>query len=566
MCGILLHKGDEKILNKFKNKLNSLSHRGPDNIDFKSYGNTYIGHTRLSIIDIDSSANQPMISNCNNFVLSYNGEIYNYLELKSELIKLGYIFKTNSDSEVLLNGFIEHGENILNKIEGIFAFIVYDKLRDKIFFARDHFGVKPIYYFKFKSNLIISSELKSFNDYTTIDSKSKILFLSHGYIPSPHTYLKGVRCLMPGHFGYYLNNKLTIKKYFSLLNLIKRYKIDFNKDLITKSVKSQMVSDAKLGCFFSGGLDSSILTLESFKLNKNIETYSINFKKSQDESEFQKHLKDRYNFKNVSKELTINDFRSNISRFLKYMDSPTIDGLNTFFVSSFAKDQKTKVALSGLGADEIFLGYPIYSNFKFLYSIQKFIRLLPLNIINKKYKKLDYLKLNNDYGIYLSQRGIFSISEIASILNISNSEVLNYLKANLIFEEKLNEFTKLERMIYFEIDKYMEGQLLRNSDVFGMANSIEIRVPFLDLNLARHVLSLSKRGLINKKILTNSYYKDIPEKIFSRKKMGFELPYKNWLKETGIYDNHINKYQRIGINNQSHWSKIWALEILNNKY
>lgn len=566
MCGILLFKGNEKITSRFHDNLEKLSHRGPDFKNFIHLNDIYIGHTRLSIIDLSDMGNQPMVSTCSNYILSFNGEIYNYKDLKAELIKLGYEFKTKTDSEVLLNGFIEYGEDILNKVEGIFAFIIYDILKDKIFFARDHFGVKPIYYFNFESNLIISSEIKSFKEFTNIDYKSKILFLSHGYIPSPHTYLKEVKSLLPGSVGCFVNNKLTTKKYFSSLNLIKNYKIDFNKDLITQSVKSQMISDAKLGCFFSGGLDSSILTLESFKLNRKIETYSINFKNSQDESEFQMQLKERYNFNNISKELTLDDFRSNLNEFLKFMDSPTIDGLNTFFVSSIAKNQKTKVALSGLGSDEIFLGYPIYNNFKFLYTLQKLISFLPLNFINTKYKKLDYLKLYNDYGVYLSQRGIFSISEIATILNSSNSEIINYLKSNLSFDKKINELSQLERMIYFEINKYMEGQLLRNTDVFGMANSIEIRVPFLDLELAAHVLSINKKGFNNKKILINSYKNDIPEKVLNRKKMGFELPYQSWLKELGAYDKQIKKYKRLNLNNDSHWSKIWTLEILDFKY
>tara|TARA_B100001939_G_scaffold347247_1_gene368261 strand:- start:2040 stop:3740 length:1701 start_codon:yes stop_codon:yes gene_type:complete len=566
MCGILLHKGNKNILNKFEENLNSLNHRGPDNKSFISFNNTLIGHTRLSIIDPDITANQPMISNCNNFILSFNGEIYNYKEIRSELIKLGYKFKTNSDSEVLLNGYIHYGQNILSNLEGIFAFIIYNKLDNTIFFARDHFGVKPLYYYINGTNLIISSELKVFKDLCRVDDKSKILFLSHGYIPAPNTYLKNVKILLPGQFGYCRNSKIKIENYFDALDLIKKSHEVFNPNLISNSVKSQMISDAKLGCFFSGGIDSSILTFESQRLNKNIETYSINFKNHEDESGFQKSMKDLYGFKNISKELKYSDFKSNINNLMNYMDSPTIDGLNTFFVSSIAKKQNAKVALSGLGADEIFLGYPIHKRYNQLYFIQKFNRFLPLKYLNEKYKKLDYLSLNNDYGVYLSQRAIFSMSEISSILKISQANVKEYLKCNLIFNNKINTLSRLERMIYFEICQYMEGQLLRNTDVFGMANSLEIRVPFLDLELTKNILGIDKKHTQGKQILIDNYKQYIPKKIYMRNKMGFELPYKYWLKRIGAYKKHINNYYNIKLNYDSHWSKIWALEILEIKY
>lgn len=570
MCGILLHKGNKKITSSFHSNLDKLSHRGPDSKNHIIYKDICIGHTRLSIIDLSESGNQPMVSNCGNYILSFNGEIYNFNALKFELEDLGYSFNSSSDSEVLLYGFIQYKEKILEKLDGIFSFIIIDKQNDSIFFARDHFGVKPLYYFVMGSNLIISSECRVFDSICQKDELSKIMFLSHGYIPSPKTMYKNVYSLIPGSYGSFKNAKLKVKKYYDLLGLFKSNKNDFDVNLISSSVQSQLISDAKLGCFFSGGLDSSVLAYEANKLNKKIETYSINFMDNNDESRYQKTLIKTHDIKNKELKLSYMDFEINMDSFLNSMDQPSIDGFNTFFVSNFVKKNNSKVALSGLGADEIFYGYPIHKNYRNLDIVQNLNKTIPYGLLPNKYQKMEYLKLDSAYGVYLSQRGIFSPNEISQILKINKQDVFDCIKENNNEDKAINNLNKINKMAYFEITKYMEGQLLRDSDVFGMSNSIEIRVPFLNQKLVEAVLSVNHKykfdNNFNKPLLFNKYKKILPPIIYERKKQGFELPYKKWLNRSGLINNIINYNKKHKFLKNSHWSKIWAIHVLKTKY
>jgi asparagine synthase (glutamine-hydrolysing) len=570
MCGILLHKGNKNITSSFLSNLDKLSHRGPDSKSHLIYKDIYIGHTRLSIIDLSELGNQPMVSNCGNYILSFNGEIYNFNALKLELEDMGYIFNSSSDSEVLLYGFIQFKEKILDKLDGIFSFIVVDKKNDSIFFARDNFGVKPLYYSVIGKNLIISSESRVFESLFIKDESSKIMFLSHGYIPSPKTIYKNVYSLLPGHYGVFKNDQLEVKNYFNLLSLFRNNKNNFDSNLISKAVKSQLISDAKLGCFFSGGLDSSVLAYEANKLNDKIETYSVNFLKHDDESNFQKALINSYNIKNKELKLSYKDFESNIDGFMTAMDQPTIDGFNTFFISNFVKKNSSKVVLSGLGADEIFYGYPIHRNYQNIHALKNIKSIIPTKFLPNKYRKLEYLNLDSDYGIYLSQRGIFSPTEISQILDIKQHDVIEYLNQNIIEDKIIKHKDQITKISYFEMTKYMEGQLLRDSDVFGMANSIEIRVPFLSKELVEAALSINYKyklnNNINKPLLALKYKNILPSEIYKRKKQGFELPYKKWLIQSGIIKNIISSNKKLSFLSNAHWSKIWAINIMKNKF
>ena len=331
------------------------------------------------------------------------------------------------------------------------------------------------------------------------------------------------------------------------------------------------MSDAKIGCFLSGGIDSTILSFISNLINKNIETYSINFNQFKDEKKYQKEIISMYRLKNKDLILNFNDFNENLIDFFKHMDMPTIDSFNTFFVSKLAKENNAKVTFSGIGSDEIFYGYSTFKNLSTLKFIKYLIDFIPLKILNNKFKKLDYLKLNSDYGIYLSKRGIFSLTEISKILDLDKKIIKQYL--NEFVESKsqnLESLNLIDKMGYYEMSNYMEGQLLKDSDVFGMANSIEIRVPFLDNKLVNHVVGIDSNLKIhsrqNKAILIESFKDDIPESIYKRKKSGFELPYKNWLVKKGIKKTILDRYKKLKFLDKAHWSKIWALYILDIKY
>jgi len=250
---------------------------------------------------------------------------------------------------------------------------------------------------------------------------------------------------------------------------------------------------------------------------------------------------------------------------------PTIDGFNTFFVSKLAKNNNAKVALSGIGSDEIFYGYSTFKNLSILKFFRYLINLMPLRILANKFKKLDYLKLRSDYGIYLSKRGVFSINEISKILDIDKKNIEEYLIEFINTKSQdLQGLNLTDKMGYYEMSNYMEGQLLKDSDVFGMANSVEIRVPFLDNLLVEHVIAIDSKKKVNfsqnKTILINSFKDDIPESIYKRKKTGFELPYKNWLLKKGIKKTILDRYKKLKFLDKAHWSKIWALHILDIKY
>ena len=569
MCGILLHQKDNITENEFKSNLKRLSHRGPDYYDIYKYNNIYLGHTRLSIIDLSDLGNQPMISSCSNYIISFNGEIYNYNKLKKQLTLKGFSFKSNSDTEVLLNGYIEYGRSILNKLDGIFSFIIIDKKRDKIFFARDQFGVKPLYYYKTNSEFIISSESRIFDKYCQIDSLTKILFLSHGYIPSPKTINSGVKSLKPGHYGYLTKNDLLINQYFCVSALFRSKLKTFDEEKLFSAVSKQMISDAKIGFFLSGGIDSSIITFIASKLKNDLETYSINFEKHQDEKKYQKILTDLLDINNKEMILSFEDFKNYYEKFISSMDQPTIDGFNTFFVSSLAKKNNAKVAFSGVGADELFYGYPTHKLY-FKKLILNLINLIPTFFLPNKMKKIDYLSLDNDYGYYLAQRGIFSLEEISKILSLDKIFIIDYL--NSFIKNDLKKVSKLnfkDTMGFFELTKYMEGQLLRDTDIFGMSNSIEIRVPYLDKFLVKHALSISSSYKLspkmNKIILIEKFMNEIPKEIYQRRKKGFELPYKNWLNKLKLNEKICDsKYTNILKN--VHWSKLWAINIMSIKY
>jgi len=250
---------------------------------------------------------------------------------------------------------------------------------------------------------------------------------------------------------------------------------------------------------------------------------------------------------------------------------PTIDGFNTFFVSKLAKNNNAKVTLSGIGSDEIFYGYPTFKNLFILKVFRYLINYIPLKILNNKFKKLDYLKLKSDYGIYLSKRGVFSLNEISKILDIDKKNIEEYLMEFINSKSKdIEDLNLTDKMGYYEISNYMEGQLLKDSDVFGMSNSIEIRVPFLNQKLVEAVLSVNHKykfdSSFNKPLLFNKYKKILPPIIYERKKQGFELPYKKWLNRSGLINNIINSNNKYKFLKNSHWSKIWAIHVLKTKY
>lgn len=574
MCGIL-GQLSKSVINKakFEKNILKLLHRGPDDYGTFFDDGVALGHTRLSIIDLSNEGHQPMFSSCENYVIIFNGEIYNFNEIKKDLIKKGHVFNSNTDTEVILEGYLEYQEKIVFKLEGMFAFSIYNRTTKQLFLARDKSGIKPLYYLKDSRNFIYSSELKTFKSYTSnINRKAKILFLLLGYVPEPITIYEEVLVFPAGHYGYYENNILTITefaKYIFEPKTIRTYdEIVLNvRELFQKAVKKHLVSDASIGTFLSGGLDSSAITAIASEYNPNLKTISLVFnEKELSEEHYQDLIVSRYNTKHTKYLVDETSFLYNIGDFFNIMEQPTIDGLNTYFISKAAKECGLVTVLSGVGGDEIFFGYPSFRDGKTF----NFLSKIPYSLIKifeyaNRYKKLELLRAEHDFAYYLPRRALFSPTEISDILKIDKLEVYNLI-ADLYKNYNSSMIASIEDKIsYFELNMYMKNQLLRDSDLFGMGNSLEIRVPFLDNDLVDYILKIEpkeKFGKYNKQILVDCSRKFLPSEIIERTKKGFVLPYESWLRKNIDILNVNSITKNKFLNKQIPWSKFWSLEIL----
>jgi asparagine synthase (glutamine-hydrolysing) len=574
MCGILGQVANDKVNEAdFIKNLLKMKSRGPD--DYGTYFDNYIslGQTRLSVIDLSVNGHQPMISNCGNYVIIYNGEVYNFNEIKEDLLKKNIRFESGTDTEVILNGFIEYQEGIVSKLNGMFAFSIYDKTTKRLFIARDKSGIKPLYYYKIDDKFAYSSELKALKkDLSPINFEAKILFLLLGYVPEPYSIYEDILMFPAGHYGYYQDNELIVNKFDEYIynpKIIKPYDeiVSDVSEILHDVIERQLISDAPIGVFLSGGLDSSIVTAIASKFKANLNTLSVVFEDSNFSEEYYQDLV-ALKFKTKHVRYMVNDelFLKTIDDFLECMEQPTIDGLNTYFVSKAAKETGLTVALSGVGADEIFYGYPSFKNGKSL----KFLSKIPCSIIkifefSNKYKKLELLNAEKELSYYLPKRALFAPREIARILKIDVAVVYGLI-VNLYNTYNASHIQKIEDIIsYYELNMYMKNQLLRDSDLFGMANSLEVRVPFLDNKLVDYLLKVDSRhkfGAYNKNLLADVAKNILPSEILKRPKMGFTLPFEVWFKNNIDEFNVEKEVKHKFINGQITWAKFWAIFIL----
>ncbi len=574
MCGILGQISNKNIDEKiFYNELFKLNHRGPDDNGIFIDKNVALGHTRLSIIDLSDLAHQPMISECGRYIVVYNGEIYNYKDIKKDLEKKGYFFRSHSDTEVILNGFIEYKEEISDRLNGMFAIAIYDKLSKELFLLRDRSGMKPLYYFKNYQNFVFSSELKCLVGYSKIyNIEAKILFLLLGYVPEPLTIYDKISSFPAGHYAFFKDGQLKFYKFdeYKFEPKIKKPYIEIISDIRTlfnQSIQRHLISDAPLGIFLSGGVDSSLLTAVASQYKQNLHTLSIIFTEDRlNEEYFQDLIVKKYNTKHKKYLIEEKSFLEEIDNFFQTMEQPTIDGLNTYFISKAARECGLKAVFSGIGSDEIFYGYPSFKDVRILKSMHNFKFIFAnLSKFSNKYKKLELLKADEDLAYYLPKRGLFTPYEISKILKINIKEIYESISKlwswyNTTFIKDLED-----KISFFELNMYMKNQLLRDADLFGMANSIEIRVPFLDkelLNYTLRVESKHKIGKTNKQLLIDIFKDLLPDEIFKRPKMGFTLPYENWFKNNidkfNIDDDIKSKFK----NKKLHWSRFLAILIL----
>lgn len=543
MCGIAGIFSKEKIsLEKIKVMQESLKHRGPDNqshiIDIDN--NFALTNTRLSIIDLNNNSNQPMKSKKNGNIIVFNGEIYNYKNLRETLLQNKINLKTDGDTEAILEGYNLFGEKVLNYLNGMFAFVIWDNIKKKFFCARDRIGIKPFYYLK-KSNLFVfSSEIQSiinvFPEEKIIDKISMLKSIKYGSIHQPDTIFKNIKCLEPGHFLYVnFNYELKKVKYWELNDYLSQ-DINFNseqnysdeiKNKIYSSIRIGTIADVDIGSFLSGGIDSSIITKISKNYSDKIKTFNISFE-GKSEEEKSRLISNSIDTDHFSKKYNNNEISNCFEDFIKVMDQPSFDGLNTFLVSKEAS-KHTKVSLSGIGADEIFFGYEIINNFinakKTNMTFDSFFAFLYKLRPNRFLKRSFYNKIKiQDFFLNLRKINFNRIDEIFENDFITDD---HNLKMNADILKVDNHSKNLHKRIFnFEIKNYLVNTLLRDSDNFSMSSSLEIRPLFLDHELIEFVSkSMTYSKKINqkpKKELRNIYFENFDIK--QKNKIGFEIP------------------------------------------
>jgi len=586
MCGIAGYFEKKNISktqnnNIAKNIITKLDHRGPDHegiLFLENHGVTFL-HRRLAIIDLSADANQPMTSNSNRYIITYNGEIYNYLQLKEELIQQGHNFKTSSDTEILLTSIDHWGLDIaLNKFVGMFAFAIYDKKLKEVILVRDRFGEKPIYYSNLNDNLIFGSELKALKAHPAwvgkIDKDSLNMYLKYSYVPSPKSIYKDVYKVNPGSYIKFKtdNNQckeILKKKWYNTQSTIEPFKgtyseaLERTEILINKSINYQKISDVPVGVFLSGGIDSTLITTLMQKNDTaKVKTFTLGYNnQAYDESIFSKKISDHLGTDHTDWILSENEVIDYIPNMPKIYDEPFADSsqVPTYLVSKLAK-QKVKVSLTGDGGDELFGGYNRYiyapniieyqkypTIFKKLFKYiilsftpsqlnnvsNKISKFLPLRyrfstLTEKLYKLAELIELNDQYEIYDSLISTWK-KETPSLLkkdNDKNQSADNFYKIGSSFQE---------RMMLTDLNNYLIDDILVKVDRAAMSNSLETRVPFLNQELVNFALSLPLSMKIDNKgrskiLLRDILYKYVPQKMIDRAKAGFGIPIDSWLR------------------------------------
>ncbi len=562
---------------------------GPDDSGIYIVGNLAFGHRRLSIIDLSSAGHQPMLSEDENTVLCFNGEIYNFKEIKIELQLLGFVFRTKTDSEVILKSYEKWGTACFERFNGMFALAIYDKIKDEIILARDHAGIKPLYYYHEDGKLYFASEIRAFKALNGFEENPdwQIYFLAFGHLPEPITTLKRVKPLPKGTVLTYSlkNHKITkfysfICSYTKAINSIEEA-LTKVRETLSEAVKRHLISDAPIGLFLSGGIDSSLLTLLAQPILKDkLQTLSIVFDEDEfSEKKYQEIIIQKTGAKHRTYKVKKEQFLEALPDVMEAMDQPSIDGINSYFICKYAKEAGLTAVLSGLGADELFGGYNSFANAAKIEIIKKWvpsIGFMAAQLFKKDiYQKLAFLRISGPIGRYLFTRGLLCPKEISKVLQVDENKVWRLLSElnkhyslnsddtikqmnnnfNLTQFKNLDPFNKAT---FLETNFYMQNQLLKDSDYMSMWHAVEVRVPFLDkelMQLAYSINSQIKQNGNQKKFLLIEAFKDIlPQEIWDRPKMGFAFPFQEWLQGTDKLEIQEEKLRHSQIESSNSFS------------
>lgn len=615
MCGINGIYNISKLgspLQEMEQMNSKQKHRGPDASG--TYVNDFVafGHSRLSIIDLEASSNQPFYSSDNKFILIFNGEIYNYNEIRESLPD--YVFRTNSDTEVVLAAYQTWGTNCVHQFNGMFAFAIWDVEKCALFIARDRLGIKPLYVYDNNESIVFSSEIRSLMECSLvkkkIDKDSFVDYLRYNTVHAPKTIIEGVKMLMPGHYIWVSDDEYKNEPYWDINKYLNRksdnqsyeeIKIEV-KDRLTKSVKRRLVADVPFGAFLSGGIDSSaIVALMSEVSDEPVKTFNISFAEEKfSEAKYARIIAKKYKTDHTEIKLTPTDFLKELPSALSGMDHPSGDGPNSFVISKATKDAGVTMALSGLGGDELFAGYDIFPRAVSLLD-KKWVYSFPIGIRRLMGKALKIVKptIASDKIVetitqkYLELPFYYPINrQVLDDELISKLTGIAILPENVVYRIGLNSLDVkspgfkspfLSKVSYMEMNTYMQNVLLRDTDQMSMAHSLEVRVPFLDHELVEYVYGVAdeyKFPYSPKKLLVDSLGDLLPKEIVNRPKMGFTFPWDQWMKNelkdfciknlTNLVDRELLDKKQLwdmwdrflNGNQKATWSRLWPLVVL----
>ncbi|GAA0893880.1 asparagine synthase (glutamine-hydrolyzing) [Fulvivirga kasyanovii] len=545
----------------------ALDRRGPDFQDTYHDNIVALGHRRLSIIDTSASGHQPMTDKSGRYIIIFNGEIFNYKTLKEELLNKGIQFSSGSDTEVLLYLYITEGKSCLQKLNGFFAFAIYDKQEQSVFIARDRMGIKPLYYVEDENRVLFASEMKSILAYgidKTIDYSALYTYLQLNYIPAPKTIFRDVKKLLPGHTLFIKDGEVQ-KECFYKIPYDKNKYTSLNYDeqkarlseLMEQSVQKRLVADVPVGSFLSGGIDSSVIATLAQRHKPDLHTFSIGYKDEKffDETEYARLVAKKIGSDHTVFSLTNNDLYQHVNSILNYIDEPFADSSAiAVYILSKETRKHSVVALSGDGADELFSGYNKHSAFlkmitggstaRAVGALTPLWGLLPKsrsNPLTNKFRQLHRfgkgMKLTSkerywQWAGFAAETEVDKLLTPESLLNLDRQNYLDF-KNNILREIPAKE--DINDILYADVNLVLPDDMLTKVDRMSMANSLEVRVPFLDHEVVEFAFSLpvsSKiNGQIRKRIVQDSFRDILPAELYNRPKKGFEVPLLKWFRK-----------------------------------
>lgn len=562
MCGIAGFMGQvENRADVIRNMTEVITHRGPDSDGFFTDDNISMGFRRLSIIDL-GAGHQPIYNEDKSLVLTFNGEIYNYKDLRKELIAKGHKFYTDTDSEVLVHGFEEWKEDMLPKLRGMFGFAIYNTKDNSLFIARDFFGIKPMHYTQIGNDFVYASEIKSILEYPKFEKKfnRKALdsYLSFQYAVPPETFFEGVYCLMPGHYLWYKDGEVETTRYFEARfnpdeEMTEEEAVDKIEKVFENSVNAHKIADVEVGCFLSSGVDSSYVS--TYFADQKTFTVGFDFGEKYNEISWAKDLSEKIGVEHHTHLISSEEFWDAVPTVQYHMDQPLADPscIALYFVSRLASHY-VKVVLSGEGADELFGGYTCYNDPRVFKVYQTIVPHCIRKAIRAICKKLPDIK-GRDYLIracdkleerYIGNAFMYDYKQKQELLK-DPSIATRPQALTRKYYYRCRKYDDVTKMQYLDINMWMVGDILLKADRMSMANSLELRVPFLDKEVFKVASTLPTRLRCNKHntkyAMRKAAVRHMPEATAEKEKLGFPVPTRVWLREEKYYNVVKTKFK-----------------------